>query len=318
MGEGQDSFDEQDAGMDWGALGSFGPRVAPGQSPPRRDLGAGGSLLAEARRARSMRMSSRLWLIRPRVLFGASAGAVLLAVVLLAAVGGPAGVVVGVLLVLAAAAAAAVGVRVWLAETTAETRLTDGARAEQRLAVELETLTASGWVLLHDRVLPGGNHRVAHLAVGPAGVFVVTPLPAGPLSMVGHEVDGEDYRELYAGSLHLGSWLRTRRWEVEQLEPALANALEDTVWSGPTVPVAVQVPAARWWPRRSTSDTAVPEMPYEWSGVVVRPLSALVETLQGLPSPLSRTAVAALATSVERLCPPAGLDDQESASNKPG
>lgn len=316
MGEGQDPFDE-DAGMDWGHLGSFGPRVAPGQSPPRRDLGAGGSLLAEARRARSVRLTSHHQLTRPRVLFGVAAGAVLLGIVLIASVGGVGGVLAGVLLVLAAAAAATAGVRVQLDETTAEERLKDRARTEQRLAVELETLTASGWVLLHDRVLPGGDHRVAHLAVGPAGVFVVTPLPRGPLRIVGHEVDGEDYRELYAGSLHLGSWLRTRRWEVEQLEPAIANALEDTVWSGPTVPVVVQVPATKWWQLRRTFGTEVPEMPYEWSGIEMRPISALVEVLRGLPSPLSRTAVASLATIVERLCPPAGIDDQDS-SNKPG
>ena len=318
MGEGSESFDEQDAGMDWRHLGSFGPRVAPGASPPRRDLGPGGSLLAEARRARATSMAARPRLTRPRVLFGASTGVGLLAVVLLAAVGGVAGVVAGVLVVLLAATGVVAGVRMWLEQTTAEARLTERARTEQRLAAELETLTASGWVLLHDRVLPGGNHRVAHLAVGPAGVFVVTPLPSGPLSMVGHQVDEEDYRELYAGSLHLGSWLRTRRWEVEQLEPAIANALEDTVWTGPTVPVVVQLPPPRWWPRRRAADTQVPEMPPTWSGVEVRPLSAVAETLRGLPSPLSRTAVASLATSIGRLCPPAGLDDQDSVSNKPG
>lgn len=180
------------------------------------------------------------------------------------------------------------------------------ARTERRIAAELDGLAASGWVLVHDRVLPGGEHRVAHIAVGPAGVFIVTPIPdTGPLRIVGALEDGLDHRELYAGPLHLGVWLNTRRWELEQLEPAVAAGLQDVVWTGPTAGIAVLVPTLPWWPLRRAS-TEVPEMPYEWQGIEFRPLGVLRDTLTGLPSTLDRPAVASLAGVVERLCPPAG------------
>lgn len=308
---------EQDGDLDWRELGTFAPRVPPGSSPPRTDLGPGGSLRAEACRARAARLASRSRLRRPSTLFAAAATAAVIGIAVSLGAGGWGGLVTGTVFLLAAAASGVVGVRLHLVSTTAEVRLTAHARVEQRLAVELETLTASGWVLLHDRVLPGGHHRLAHIAVGPSGLFLVTPLPPGPLRIVGHQVDEEDLRQLYAGSLHLGAWLRTRTWEAEQLEHAVAHALQDTVWAGPTAPVVVQVPDIPWWQIRETS-TELPELPYEWSGVTLRPLSALTETVRGLPSPLSRTTVASLANTVETLCPPAGLADQESTSNKPG
>lgn len=66
--------------------------------------------------------------------------------------------------------------------------------------------------------------------------------------------------------------------------------------------------------RRRPKD-AVPDMPYDWNGVTLRPLTALVETLTALPAPLDRPAVAQLAAVVERLCPPAGRVDDAQESN---
>jgi hypothetical protein len=203
-----------------------------------------------------------------------------------------------------------------LRRTPAEQRLIARAAAQRRVAAELDSLTADGWVLLHDRTLPGGAHRVAHVAVGPAGVFIVTDLPDGPLRIVGELVDDHDGRELYVGSLYLAQWLRARRWEVAQLEPAIADAYQDAVWCGPTAAIAVAVPPARR-PRHGTIDTDVPEMPSEWHGVELRPLSALVATLTALPGPLPRNTVAHLAAVVEQACPPAGRAEAQETSNKP-
>lgn len=97
-------------------------------------------------------------------------------------------------------------------------------------------------------------------------MFVVIPLPVGPLQLVGTPPapGANDPRQLYAGPVHLGPWLRARRWEVERLEPALAAAIQDAVWSGPTVPLAVQVPTNR---AAQQSAAAVPDMPYDWDGM---------------------------------------------------
>lgn len=266
-----DSTNQAQIGLvDWRQLGEFAPQVPHAPQPARCDLGPGGSLLQDAARARHRRRPHRRLSIPASVL---------------------------------------------QRRPVAESRLLDRARAEQRIAHDLEPLTASGWVLFHDRVLPGGNHRLAHLAIGPAGVFLLTPIPdMGPLHIVGEPTARDDAdddgRQLYAGQLHLGPWLATRRWELEQLEPAIAAALQDTVWSGPTASLAVLAPPTRWWSPHPRRDTAVPDLPYEWRGVLFRPAPALVETLTGLPSPLDRPAVATLAAAVEQLCPPAGRPDQ--------
>jgi len=193
--------------------------------------------------------------------------------------------------------------------------LREQAWRERQLARALDELSAAGWRVLHDRLLPGGHHRLAHIVVGPAGVFVATPLPAGPVRLVGQPPApgvGEA-RQLYVGSVHLTPWLRTRRWEVEQLEAAIAEAVEDAVWSGPTGPLAVQVP-----PRGGgAASGAVPDMPADWDGVTLRPVSAVAATLRGLPSPLGDGVVEELAATVDRLCPPAGSGLGQASSNKP-
>jgi len=278
--------------------------------------------MQNADRARRLRQPER-WHGIPVVRTLASAGGLLLTVALVVLIVGDTWF--AVLLVLSALALSAAAAQRAYHRPVTEARLATQARNERRVAVELDGLAMSGWVLLHDRVLPGGEHRVAHVVVGPPGVFIVAPIPdTGPLRIVG-TVDGDhDGRELYAGPLHLGLWLNTRRWELEQLEPAIASGLDDMVWTGPTAGIAVLTPAAApWWqPRRKNTD--VPDMPYEWNGIEFRPLSILVATLMGLPSTLDRPAVASLAGVVERLCPPAGRVDEphdsssSHSANKPG
>ncbi|MGH3809105.1 MAG: hypothetical protein ACRDRU_21275 [Pseudonocardiaceae bacterium] len=294
--------------LDWGELGRVAPRVQSGRLRPCRDLGPGGSLAQDARRARRLRQPER-WCGAPVVRTLLGAGGVVAAVALVALMAGVTTWLAVSLFVLSLPPLVAGAHRAYR-RPASEARLLARARTERCIAVELDGLAVSGWVLLHDRVLPGGEHRVAHIAVGPPGVFIVAPIPdTGPLRIVGAVEDEIDNRELYAGPLHLGVWLNTRRWELEQLEPAIAAGMEDVVWTGPTAGVAVLVPAPQWW-RFSGASTDVPEIPYEWNGVEFRPLGVLLDTLTELPSTLDRPAVAALAAVVEGLCPPAGRVDE--------
>src|SRR5713226_7542656 len=48
-----------------------------------------------------------------------------------------------------------------------------GARGERETAKELRPLTRRGWVVLHDRVIPGCPGNVDHIVVGPTGIHVV-------------------------------------------------------------------------------------------------------------------------------------------------
>jgi len=41
---------------------------------------------------------------------------------------------------------------------------------ERRAARELDGLHGLGWAVLHDRLLPGTEHRLAHVLAGPAGL----------------------------------------------------------------------------------------------------------------------------------------------------
>jgi len=55
-----------------------------------------------------------------------------------------------------------------------ETAFRSGERGEQEVAASLERIAARGRaVVLHDRRMPGGYGNIDHLAVAPAGVFVI-------------------------------------------------------------------------------------------------------------------------------------------------
>lgn len=165
-----------------------------------RTADPGGSLWDQLRCARIVRRTAQPWpLSRPYWLLAAGAAAVVLGIVAIVQLDALAAV--GAVLIAAGAAAAAAGGWVLRGDVRADAELRTQIRRERMLARELEGLTALGWRVLHDRFLPGGHHRVPHLVVGPAGVFVVTPLPAGPLQLVGNPPSpgGNDPRQLYAG-----------------------------------------------------------------------------------------------------------------------
>jgi hypothetical protein len=48
-----------------------------------------------------------------------------------------------------------------------------GAEGEERLGHQLDQLTGEGFVILHDRRVPGSPANIDHLVIGPTGVFVV-------------------------------------------------------------------------------------------------------------------------------------------------
>jgi hypothetical protein len=64
-----------------------------------------------------------------------------------------------------------------------------GAAGERRTAEYLDDLTASGYVILHDRLLPGLRTNIDHVAIGPAGVFVIeTKNLRGKLTILGDKL----------------------------------------------------------------------------------------------------------------------------------
>jgi hypothetical protein len=72
---------------------------------------------------------------------------------------------------LAAAAGAAWRVRFRPSQPARAWR--DGSRGERATARRLHRLERHGYTVLHDLQVPGGQANLDHLAVGPAGVFVI-------------------------------------------------------------------------------------------------------------------------------------------------
>jgi hypothetical protein len=70
-----------------------------------------------------------------------------------------------------ATGAAAAGVWVW--RRCAEATWRRGAVGERRTARALARLRRAGYVVLHDRALPGSRANVDHLLIGPSGIWVV-------------------------------------------------------------------------------------------------------------------------------------------------
>jgi hypothetical protein len=95
-----------------------------------------------------------------------------------------------------------------------------GAQGERRTAKRLRPLTHQGWVVLHDRAIPGFPGNVDHLVIGPTGVFVLdSKLWSGRAVTVADGV-------LYVGGYPVD--LRPTLWEAEHVEGALADELVRT------------------------------------------------------------------------------------------
>lgn len=70
-----------------------------------------------------------------------------------------------------------------------------GAEGEQRTGGALEQLKAEGFVILHDRAIPGSSANIDHIVIGPPGIAVVeTKSYRGRLRVRGGEVYVNGYR----------------------------------------------------------------------------------------------------------------------------
>lgn len=172
-------------------------------------------------------------------------------------------------------------------------RLREEARLEERVARQLAL--PPQWRLLSDRVLPGTEHRVPFLLVGPAGVLVASLLPRGPYG----EVDGGG---LVAGEDELSPWIATRRWEASHLCERLMNSTEGRfTFSGPVYILALAV-----HPPALADPPLQPEPPRIIEGLTaVRTPAACRGLLASLPAVLPAQIVDDLEAQVNRLCPPA-------------
>jgi hypothetical protein len=91
----------------------------------------------------------------------------------------------------------------------------DGARGERATARRLRHLEHDGYVVLHDLEVPGSHANLDHVAVGPAGVFVIdSKRYRGRLSL------GSDGMLWYAG-YPLAQQLATVVWATMRLADAL-------------------------------------------------------------------------------------------------
>jgi hypothetical protein len=132
----------------------------------------------------------------------------------------------------------------------------DGARGERATARRLQRLERHGYVVLHDLQVPGSRANLDHLAVGPAGVFVIdSKYYRGDLQLA---VDGM----LWYGRYPLAQQLATAVWATLRVAEALQLPPEV-----PVVPLLV-----------------IHRAPVPWGGLTVAgvqviPPSALADTL---------------------------------------
>jgi hypothetical protein len=129
---------------------------------------------------------------------------------------------------LASASAAAAGLACLFVCTRlpAEARYWNkGASGEKRTATYLEPLLKRGFVVFHDRQLPGSRANIDHIAIGPTGVFVIeTKYISGTIEVLNdrlfvadHHRDGyiqQVYRESIATQIALGEVLNAVRLTV--------------------------------------------------------------------------------------------------------
>jgi hypothetical protein len=76
-------------------------------------------------------------------------------------------------LIVAGLAVAAAGWGLWFRPSPDAVAWRRGAAGERRTARLLAALERHGWAVLHDLAIPGSRANLDHLAIGPAGVFVI-------------------------------------------------------------------------------------------------------------------------------------------------
>lgn len=181
----------------------------------------------------------------------------------------------------------------------------EGAIHRERYAArELEKLRGLGWVVLHDRLVPGTEHRLAHLLVGPAGVIIASLPPNGDALRLADKT-------LYAGANALDEWCGTRWWEAETLNTAMGQRLVGWSWQGPVFPLVLvdeeRFTTPRWaramWTRRTEASVAGPPLVY--NRIAIRDVAHARQWVTALASPLGPITSAQLAGAIEEMCPPA-------------
>jgi len=301
-----------DGGLRIGAAAGYGPRVPYLTPGARVDLGPAGSLIQARGWLRTARISRRPaaqrdWRLHAAAALTAAAVALLALGVgmLLAAIasGHLVGWLLGLLIVLAGGLggiAAAVVVQARYRRGPVEAELTVQIRREQHAARELDLLRPLGWTVLHDRLAPGTEHRMAHVLAGPGGLVVATVLPVTePLRRYG--------QQLYTGQVPLQEWFSTRWWEAGTLQAAVTARLAHWPWQGLAYPIALMpddavLPAGQVPP-------GMLRYPRAQDGVRIRGSGTVRAFVQALPASLGRLAAAELGAAVQAACPPAAVQD---------
>lgn len=115
----------------------------------------------------------------------------------------------------------------WRGPETDELRLRQRAEACRALAPRLDRLGARGWIVWHDRLVPGSRNVIDHLLIGPGGVVALQSIPVyDHVQVAGATLPGDVTTTALAQSMDL-----LRRQVVEPLEVAIA-----TLMPGWTVP----------------------------------------------------------------------------------
>jgi len=158
-----------------------------------------------------------------------------------------------------------------------------GAEGEERLGHRLDQLTGEGFVILHDRRVPGSPANIDHLVIGPTGVFVV-------------DAKNFSYRlSLGKGTLWTGKYpvkLSSTRNQARRTETALASlCLNRTV---EVLPFVCLVGSARLPCRTVDLDDVR----------VVSDWRTLVTEIRKRPTVLTALEVATLSRGAEDRLPP--------------
>jgi len=301
-----------DDGLRIGAAAGYGPRVPYLTPGARVDLGPAGSLIQARGWLRTARISHRPaaqrdWRLHAAAALTAAAVALLALGVgrLSAAVvsGHLVGWLLGLLIVLAGGLggiAAVVVVQARYRQGPVEAELSTQIRREQHLARELDLLRPLGWTVLHDRLAPGTEHRLAHVLAGPGGLVVATVLPvAEPLRRYG--------QQLYTGEVPLQEWFTTRWWEAQTLQAAVTTRLAHWPWQGLAYPIALMPDDAV--PPAGQVPPGMLRYPRAQDGVRIRGSGTVRAFVQALPASLGRLAAAELGAAVQAACPPAAVQD---------
>ena len=118
---------------------------------------------------------------------------------------------------------------VWSVNPATEARR-KGALGEEALGSRLNKLATQGFVILHDRSIPGSRANIDHLVIGPTGVFVVDAKNySGRISL--------SRGTLWTGKTPLTKTLSTVGWEGRQAAKAIAPGVGYSLVVEPVISV---------------------------------------------------------------------------------